>query len=74
MKPLYIGAAMKLRFPKKAIHAAVISMVSLLAITADSGIYAQTVAAPQVGSETPTADNAVLLTIFLRHDQGRPLV
>jgi hypothetical protein len=23
--------------------------------------------------ETPTADNAVLLTVFLRHDQSRPL-
>ena len=34
---------------------------------------AQTVAAPQAGSATATADNAVLLTIFLRHDQSRPL-
>jgi len=35
--------------------------------------YAQTVAAPQVGSVTATADNAVLLTVFLKHDQSRPL-
>ena len=34
---------------------------------------AQTVASPQVGSATATPDNAVLLTIFLRHDQSRPL-
>ncbi|CAE6777378.1 hypothetical protein R69658_03907 [Paraburkholderia aspalathi] len=34
---------------------------------------AQTVAAPQVGSATATPDNAVLLTVFLRHDQSRPL-
>jgi hypothetical protein len=34
---------------------------------------AQTTAAPQVGSATATADNAVLLTVFLRHDQSRPL-
>jgi hypothetical protein len=34
---------------------------------------AQTVAAPQAGSATATPDNAVLLTIFLLHDQSRPL-
>ncbi len=39
----------------------------------NSSAVAQTVAAPQAGSATATADNAVLLTIFLRHDQSRPL-
>jgi hypothetical protein len=34
---------------------------------------AQTVAAPSAGSATATADNAVLLTVFLKHDQSRPL-
>lgn len=34
---------------------------------------AQTVASPQVGGATATPDNAVLLTIFFRHDQSRPL-
>ena len=34
---------------------------------------AQGVATPAVGSAAPTADNAVMLTIFLRHDQSRPL-
>jgi hypothetical protein len=34
---------------------------------------AQTVASPQAGSAVATPDNAVLLTIFLRHDQSRPL-
>jgi hypothetical protein len=34
---------------------------------------AQTTAAPPAGSATATPDNAVLLTIFLRHDQSRPL-
>jgi hypothetical protein len=29
--------------------------------------------APPVRSETATPDNAVLLTVFLRHDQSRPL-
>ena len=34
---------------------------------------AQTVAAPAAGSATATPDNAILLTVFLRHDQSRPL-
>jgi hypothetical protein len=34
---------------------------------------AQTAAAPAAGSATATADNAILLTVFLRHDQSRPL-
>jgi len=34
---------------------------------------AQQVAAPPAGSATATPDNAVLLTVFLRHDQSRPL-
>jgi hypothetical protein len=37
------------------------------------GAIAQTVAAPPVGLARATADNAVLLTVFLRHDQSRPL-
>jgi len=34
---------------------------------------AQTTAPPPPGTATATPDNAVLLTIFLRHDQSRPL-
>jgi hypothetical protein len=34
---------------------------------------AQTSAPAPTSTETPTADNAVLLTVFLRHDQSRPL-
>ncbi|KAA0125037.1 hypothetical protein CIW48_04710 [Methylobacterium sp. P1-11] len=34
---------------------------------------AQTAPPPPAGSATATADNAVLLTVFLRHDQSRPL-
>ena len=37
-----------------------------------SGAVAQTAAAP-VENAAPTDDNAVLLTIFLKHDQSRPL-
>lgn len=35
---------------------------------------AQTVAAPQIGTAVATSDNAILLTVFLKHDQSRPLV
>jgi len=34
---------------------------------------AQSTAPAPTAAETPTADNAVLLTVFLRHDQSRPL-
>jgi hypothetical protein len=34
---------------------------------------AQTAPPPAPGSAAATADNAVLLTVFLRHDQSRPL-
>ena len=38
-----------------------------------AGASAQTSAPPAAGSAAATADNAILLTIFLRHDQSRPL-
>lgn len=44
-------------------------LVMSLAITAE----AQTVSAPPVGTATATPDNAMLLTVFLKHDQARPL-
>ena len=37
------------------------------------GAGAQTAAAPAAGSATATPDNAILLTVFLKHDQSRPL-
>jgi hypothetical protein len=37
------------------------------------GARAQTTAAPPAGAAVATPDNAILLTIFLRHDQSRPL-
>src|SRR5713101_3096406 len=53
------------------------TIVSLLAIAAlagslsiSSGAGAQTAPAENAA---PTADNAVMLTIFLKHDQSRPL-
>ena len=38
-----------------------------------TGVGAQTVVAPSAGSATATPDNAILLTVFLKHDQSRPL-
>lgn len=46
------------------------ALASVLAF--HSGAGAQTAAAPAENA-APTADNAVLLTIFLKHDQSRPL-
>lgn len=34
---------------------------------------AQTASEPSTGSAGATADNAILLTVFFRHDQSRPL-
>src|SRR5258708_7094138 len=48
--------------------------VALMAASLWSGsAIAQTVATPQAGSAAAPPDNAVLLTIFLRHDKSRPL-
>ena len=48
------------------------ALAGLLAF--DSGASAQTTPAPAPGeSAAPTADNAVMLTIFLKHDESRPL-
>ena len=41
-------------------------------LTIGSGALAQTAPAPAENA-APTADNAVLLTIFFKHDQSRPL-
>ena len=38
-----------------------------------SGVSAQTAAPAPAENAAPTADNAVMLTIFLKHDQSRPL-
>jgi hypothetical protein len=46
------------------------TMAGVLAF--NSGAGAQTPAAPAENA-APTADNAVMLTIFLKHDQSRPL-
>ena len=49
------------------------AMAALAGVLAfNTGAGAQTTAAPAENA-APTADNAVLLTIFLKHDQSRPL-
>ena len=42
------------------------------ALTFGSGLAAQTAPAPAENA-APTADNAVMITVFLKHDQSRPL-
>jgi hypothetical protein len=50
-----------------------IAMAVLAVVMAfNSGASAQTAAAPAANA-APTPDNAVMLTIFLKHDQSRPL-
>src|ERR1700731_2715969 len=51
------------------IRAAALGALVFAAVNADG----QTTAAPPTGAATATPDNAVLLTVFLRHDQSRPL-
>ncbi len=46
---------------------------ALLLLVAAGPAGAQTAPPPPTGSAAATADNAVLLTVFLRHDQSRPL-
>src|SRR5947208_13008624 len=51
---------------------AVLAGVLVSASALSSGAAAQTAPAPAENA-APTADNAVMLTIFLKHDQSRPL-
>ena len=46
---------------------------ALLVISLAGPAVAQPVSAPPAGSATATPDNAMLLTVFLKHDQARPL-
>ncbi|KST57600.1 hypothetical protein AO398_24720 [Methylobacterium sp. GXS13] len=41
--------------------------------SAGGSAMAQTTPPPQTGAAAATPDNAILLTVFLRHDQSRPL-
>jgi hypothetical protein len=50
---------------------AALAFVALLAVASSSS--AQPTSALPTGSATATPDNAVLLTIFFKHDESRPL-
>ena len=63
-----MGGRIGSRLARSLITAA--TMAGVLA--SNSGAGAQTPAAP-AETAAPTADNAVMLTIFLKHDQSRPL-
>ncbi|MCB4802469.1 hypothetical protein QO001_002018 [Methylobacterium brachiatum] len=45
----------------------------VLLVSAAGPAATQTTPPPQAGSAVATPDNAILLTVFLRHDQSRPL-
>ncbi|MEK6348180.1 MAG: hypothetical protein V4764_11915 [Burkholderia sp.] len=47
--------------------------VAATSLAAPLAVQAQPSGTPPVGSAVATPDNAVLLTIFLKHDQSRPL-
>ena len=51
----------------------VLAVAALLSGSIAGDVRAQTAAAPQAGSAVATPDNAIMLTVFLRHDQSRPL-
>lgn len=55
------------------LRGAALTLSIMLGLWTASESLAQTVPAPSAGAATATPDNAVLLTIFLRHDQSRPL-
>ena len=48
-------------------------LAALLVTGQVAAAAAQPVSAPAIGSATATTDNAMLLTVFLKHDQARPL-
>ena len=50
---------------------ALLATAALLALPGSAS--AQPASTPPAGSATATSDNAVLLTVFLKHDQSRPL-
>nr|WP_036173903.1 hypothetical protein [Massilia sp. 9096] len=49
------------------------ALLAALCASACAPAAAQSVGAPSAGSAASTPDNAILLTIFLKHDQSRPL-
>lgn len=54
-------------------RALALAAVAVMSMAGVPSAQAQTVSAPQAGNASATADNAIMLTIFLKHDQSRPL-
>jgi hypothetical protein len=70
-----MGGRMKTRAPKSLVAA-----VAAVVLALHTGAGAQTAPPPapapsaaSAGNAPPTADNAVMLTIFFKHDQSRPV-
>lgn len=59
--------------PAALTRAAAKSGVAAMIMTLILGAASAQTSAPPVGHAEATADNAILLTVFLRHDQSRPL-
>lgn len=57
---------------RRAARRGAIAIIPIL-IAVAGGASAETSAPSPVGSAAATADNVILLTIFLKHDQSRPL-
>lgn len=57
--------------PTLRLSIALVAAAALLSIASSSS--AQSASSPRAGSSTATPDNAVLLTIFFKHDESRPL-
>jgi hypothetical protein len=54
-------------------HLKRIVAVAMLSCAMLTSAVAQSPSAPPAGTATATPDNAILLTVFLKHDQSRPL-
>jgi hypothetical protein len=54
-------------------YRATISLLAMAAMAGALGFSSTAMAQPAAPAQIPTADNAILLTVFLKHDQSRPL-
>jgi hypothetical protein len=61
------------RMKRLSMSQAICSLATALFVIGAGGANAQTAAAPAPSSAAATQDNAILLTVFLKHDQSRPL-
>jgi hypothetical protein len=57
----------------KALLTALMVVAAAAMFNSDSGAQTPTTTTAPADNATPTPDNAILLTVFLKHDQSRPL-